>query len=266
VTLNAGVLGSEPDQEDPRVGEPGWDRLDGAIDAALRPHLDRPGPTVVLFSGGIDSGLLAWELRLRPRTSLFTVGVEGSDDLARARETAPLLGLPWEGRPLSDADLVEVERAVGPTLLHVPGPRRGIFVAFAAAVAFAPDGRLLCGQGADELFLGYAHYRGLSAEEAARRSEADLATLVEDDWPTTLRVSTLWRRDIAAPYLDPPFLDAVSAVPIDRRLPASQTKPYFRRWARHRGAPEAISGRPKRALQYGSGVDRWLRRRRRGTA
>jgi len=266
VTLNAGVLGRTRDEEANPPSEPGWDRLDRAIDAALRPVRGQPVPAVVLFSGGIDSGLLAWELRLRPHTSLFTVGVAGSDDLDRARETAPLVGLPWEGRTLTDADLAEVERVVEPALLHVPGPRRGIFVAFAAAVALAPAGLLLCGQGVDELFLGYAHFRGLSAGDAARRSEADLATLVQDDWPTTLRISALWRRDIVAPYLDPPFVDAASEVPIDQRLPRSLTKPYFRRWVEHRGAPQAITGRPKRALQYGSGVDRWMRRRRRGTA
>ena len=240
-----------------------WARLDRAFDEALGPARGAHGSKVVLFSGGVDSGLLAWELRATGAASLFTVGVAGADDLLRAREAAPLIGLPWAGRTLDDLALAAVEREVEPELDGVDGPRRGIFVALAAACSEAPAGLLVCGQGADELFLGYAHFRGLTAEGAEARAATDLAVLQDLDWPRTLRIAGRWRRQLIAPYLHPEFVRAASEVPTRDRLPGALTKPFFRRWAAHRGLPEGIAERPKRALQYGSGVDRWLRRRHR---
>jgi asparagine synthase (glutamine-hydrolysing) len=238
-----------------------WERLDLAFESALRSVVEPGPPPVVLFSGGVDSGLLAWELRRVRGASLVTVGVAGSDDLEQAARAVGRIGLPWAGRTLEDGDLARVEETARPELVGVPGPRRGIFVALAAAIASAPRGPLLCGQGADELFFGYAHYRGLSAEAAAARSSSDLRALREDDWPRTLRIAALWGKEVHAPYLDPGFVLAACGIPAVERLPGTLTKVLFRRWAVHRGLPESLAQRPKRALQYGSGIDRWLRRR-----
>jgi asparagine synthase (glutamine-hydrolysing) len=245
----------------PRV-EPHLGTLDVAFEAAIRRCVAGSTKPVVLFSGGVDSGLLAWELRGTPGCSLFTVGRDGSEDLENAEPAAAEVGLPWLGRRLDDDDLRTTVAAVASDLAEVPGPRRGIFVALAAAIAHAPDGRLVCGQGADELFFGYAHYRGLSAAAASARSSTDLATLLEQDWPLTQRVAGRWDRELVAPYLDSDFLTAARGIPPEDRLPGVQTKELFRRWAADRGLPARLAGRPKRALQYGSGVDRWLREHR----
>jgi len=236
-----------------------WSQLDRALQLALAP-LAHQAP-VVLYSGGIDSGLLAWELRHAPGASLYTIGTLGASDLAAARGNAADLGLPWTGHPLEDPELEDVTRRSEATLQEVPGPRRGIFVALAAAFATAPSGPLVCGQGADELFLGYAHYRGLAPAEAADRAASDLALLLEADWPRTRQLAAEWGREVQAPYLDERFRAAVAEIPLAERLPERGVKGSMRAWARHRGLPEAIAQRPKRALQYGSGVDRWLRRR-----
>ena len=120
-----------------------WGPLDRAFEAAVRPVLLDERPRVVLFSGGVDSGLLAWELRAAREMSLFTVGVAGADDLEQAGGAAPSVGLPWEGRTLRDGDLADLDRQLEPDLDGVPGPRRGIFVALAAAFATAPPGLLV---------------------------------------------------------------------------------------------------------------------------
>jgi len=120
-----------------------WGPLDRAFEAAVRPVLLDERPRVVLFSGGVDSGLLAWELRAAREVSLFTVGVAGADDLEQAGGAAPSVGLPWEGRTLRDGDLADLDRQLEPDLDGVPGPRRGIFVALAAAFATAPPGLLV---------------------------------------------------------------------------------------------------------------------------
>jgi asparagine synthase (glutamine-hydrolysing) len=239
-----------------------WSRLDAAIESALGPFRAGRSDLAVLFSGGLDSALLAWELRRRPRLTLFTVGTPHSPDLASAEAGAALLGVPWVPATLSDSDVLEVAREIEEETREITPTARSVQIAFALAVERAPVRTLLCGQGADELFLGYAHYRGLSAPDAARRSEQDLEQVLKDDWPRSRRIARRLGKTVEAPYLDPRFVDAAVRVPIALRLPDPAPKGFLRDWARHRGLPAELAQRPKRALQFGSGVDRVLRRSR----
>ncbi len=243
----------------PTCDERGRAALDDAWETALRRERAVAEPAVVLFSGGVDSGLIGWELRVVPGARLFTVGVPGADDLRRAGEAARAVGLPWSRSELSPEDVADVAGRLREDLVDVPGPRRGIFLALGLAFRNAPPGRLWVGQGADELFLGYAHFRRLGPEAAERRSAQDLAQLVDDDWPRTVAIAGRFGRTVVAPYLDAGVVAAARAIPISERLPAELTKPWFRRWAEHRELPELLVGAPKRAIQYGSGVDRLSR-------
>ncbi|MGP8072912.1 MAG: asparagine synthase C-terminal domain-containing protein [Thermoplasmata archaeon] len=236
-----------------------YGRLDPALEAALG-RLPTEGPLVVLFSGGVDSGLLAWELRRRSGVELSTFGLTGSPDPMAARRAAELLHLPChEGRATP-----EEVRSMRQTIATWVGPltptEASIETAFALAVKTAPLGTLVCGQGADELFFGYAHYRPLNASAAAARAEHDLALLREVAWPRAQRVAQELGRTVRAPYLDAEFVEAARAVPAVDRSRADPPKAWFRTWAVRRGLPAEIAFRPKKALQYGSGVDRLLKR------
>ena len=231
-----------------------------ALEKALRPYRPAGRPLALLFSGGLDSALLAWELRTRPDFELVTVGLPGAPDLAAAGAAARAMGLPWKGREVSPEDVRRSLRHLAEELAAVPGPLRSVFVALDLAIASARDGStLLCGQGADELFLGYAHFRGLSADEAGARAEADLARLRHEDWPRTERIARARGHEIAAPYLTPEFVRAAQRIPVTARLPGETSKDVLREFAVARGLPVEIARRPKRAVQYGSGVERALR-------
>lgn len=233
--------------------------LDAAFDRSLAPYRGAGTSSTILFSGGVDSGLLAWELRSEPHLALATVGVAGAPDLRAAADAAPRIGLPLFPVVLGPAELERVHREVVDLLEPMPAGIRSIQLALAAAVAHAPPGRLLCGQGADELFLGYAHFRGLPAAEARARADADLRRLEEVEWPASRTIARRLGREIVAPYLDPAWVGCVRKLPIDDLLPGSEPKRLWRAWARHRGLPREIADVPKRALQFGSGIDRWLR-------
>ena len=242
------------DRGDPEIA------IDRAIDEVLRPWKELLEPVVVLFSGGLDSGLLAWELRGFTRLRLVTVGAPHSPDLGTAHEAARMLRLRWTGREVSPTEVERLARELERELVDLSAVDRSVQVAMAVALAEGPAGPLLCGQGTDELFGGYAHYRGLSPEEAARRSAADLEKLLNHDWPRTIQVAARLGRSVTAPYLDPRFVSAALALPPEVRLASDPPKAWFRSFARRRGLPEALVTRPKRAFQYSSGVDRILRR------
>lgn len=234
-------------------------RLDEAFERAMRPFRDGRSRGL-LFSGGVDSALLAWELKDSPDLGLSTVGVAGSPDLAAARETARQLGLPWVGVEVGLGQVRESLARVDADLEGLEPVAGSVLASFAVAIDRAPSAELLCGQGADELFLGYAHFRDLAAGAAGKRAEVDLARLLDRDWPRAQQIALRFSKTVSAPYLDPDFIAAARRIPIETRQPEPTPKAFFRRWAIHRGLPPEIARRPKRALQYGSGIDRLLRR------
>jgi asparagine synthase (glutamine-hydrolysing) len=151
-------------------------------------------------------------------------------------------------------------RRFSDALEGLPHVSRSVLLSLALAIEGAPPRLLVCGQGVDELFLGYAHYGGLSVAEADRRSREDLERLRESDWPRTVRVAEMVGKEIAAPYLAPAFEEAARRVPIEARLPGDSPKQCFREWAVARGLPVELSVRPKKALQYASGVEALVRK------
>ena len=241
---------------------PEWDaRLGRALRDALA-RLPSGPPKVLLFSGGVDSGLLAWELRTEARLTLVTVGLQGCADLAAGELAARELGLSWEPKTFRDVDALEMGRTIAPETRGLPPTARSVDVAFALAVRYAPPGLLLCGQGADELFLGYAHFHGLSEQAAGQRAVEDLGYLLREAWPRAQRIATTLGREVVAPYLVPEFRSVAESIPLPERLAGPEPKGAFRAFARRQGLPESIASRPKKALQYGTGVDRLLRRSR----
>lgn len=246
-----------PDVDELRSG------LSRALDEALRPVQNAPGPLGILFSGGVDSALLAWELRRRPEVVLYTLGRERSPDLLAGRTGAERLGLPWQGLRADVEEVRDAEGRFSEELAGVPPVSRTVLLSLSIAIHLAPSPRLVCGQGVDELFLGYAHYRNLGGAEAERRSREDLSRLREIDLPRTRRIAEKAGKEVIAPYLSPAFEDGARRVPVDLRLPGDLPKRFFREWAMTRGLPAELALRPKKAVQYGSGVDALVRRLRR---
>jgi len=232
--------------------------LDAALERALEPIRAGSAPLTLLFSGGVDSSLLAWELRSRQDLTLFTVGAAGSRDLSAASSASRLIGPPWSSARVGPAEVARTTEALADVLGDFDRVARAVLVALGVALERSPSRRTIAGQGIDELFLGYAHFRDLGREEAGARADADLRRLLDRDWPATIEIARRFGREIIAPYLEPEFRAAARSVPLEWRLPRSAPKAFFRRWAVHRGLPAELAARPKRAFQYGSGIARWV--------
>ncbi|EQD53849.1 asparagine synthase (glutamine-hydrolyzing) [mine drainage metagenome] len=232
--------------------------FDSAFPRAVA-RLAEDGPITVLFSGGLDSSLIAWELREREGTVLWSVGQEGSSDLAAARSAAEMMDLAWQHATLTGADVEAALERFVVELQDAEGPPLDVAVAFALALDRAPTTRVLAGQGADELFLGYAHFRGLTEEQAARRVDADLKRLLDLEWPRAQRIAERAGHLLVAPFLEPDVVRAALEIPLAERMPGDVPKQWLRGWAIARGLAPEIASRPKRAIQYGSRVQRLLR-------
>jgi asparagine synthase (glutamine-hydrolysing) len=233
--------------------------LDRAWEQSLEPIRRVPGPITLLFSGGVDSSFLACSLATTPGLRLWSIGVPGTPELEIAEASARRLGLPWGYRPIGPTEVRDAVARWMSDIAPAQGPSRSVTVALAIALESAPSASVVLGQGADELFFGYAHFRGLGASAARERSRLDFDRWDRQDQPRLQRIARQLGREIYVPFADPLLRAAVARIPVAERLPQELTKPLLRAWALARGVPEEMALRPKRAVQYGSGVDRLLR-------
>lgn len=232
------------------------ERLLRALSECLRKFSgDRMG---VLFSGGLDSSLLAALAKHHSELRLYTVGYPGSHDLDAGRRGAEELGLPWEPILLDDASL----RKAVVFLRDRTGVHDPVTISFEVplyiACAKLREDVLISGQGADELFGGYARYTQMSPTELDESMRADLLRLQSDGYPRETRLAQDLGKKLICPYLDPNVVDmALDFAPCELMGELGNKQP-LRRIALGLGLSSAKA--PKKAAQYGSGVMKAMKR------
>ncbi len=214
----------------------------------------------ILFSGGIDSSLIAFVCKqLKCNFTCYTVGIESSDDVAWAKKVADEYELNLKFkllkleeleilvqdviRILNEADIVKV--SVGSVLYS------------AGKLALANnDNFLFGGLGSEEVFAGYQRHEDILKGN-------NFEALHKECWNG---LKNMWQRDLARDfkiaealglYLRTPFLDkdviktAMSIHPM-YKLDKSNKKIILREAAELIGLKKEFAWRKKQAAQYGS--------------
>ncbi len=211
------------------------------------------------FSGGLDSSVVASVASEMTEVTALTVGYPRSPDLVNASEAARLLGLAWRPIYLDDALLIRE----GVSLLDAFPSLDTVALSFELPLwillSQAPTSLVLAGQGADELFGGYARYDALEGEDFRVALAHDLETVLRKTIPREEAMGRLHGKELGLPYCHPLVLGPVQALPVAQRT-GPRRKELLRRVAATLGIPSAIVERPKKAAQYGSGVMPALRR------
>ncbi|MEM4390071.1 MAG: asparagine synthase-related protein [Candidatus Micrarchaeia archaeon] len=236
-------------------------QLANALSLAVEASLRSPRTAWVLFSGGLDSSVLAKLAgEKKPGIRLLTVGTKDSEDARFAFEIAKELGLPLDFIELNVQKIAELKERARPfsrTDMDVE-----LAIPLLAACEFARGGLLLAGSGAEELFLGYARHRRAFERgedlEALRRLE--LASLRQKDLARNEAIAAAYDVELALPYLHPLVVEAALCLPARLNFSQGRRKFFLQLAARMLGVPEAAIARPKRALQYASGVHKLLKR------
>jgi len=216
----------------------------------------RSGEGVVAFSGGVDSALIA-SVSGRPSV---TVGISGCHDILHSEAVADMAGL--ESHTIYEIDPSEIEPALRTVLAIIPN-KTPLDASIATTLFFvarwaSENGhtRILGGQGADELFGGYARYleQGDPAEKLKADFEGLPAQSLRDQSVTSLHGGYL-----SCPYLDMRVVRASLRLP-----PGEMVQNGIRKYPLRRVAachiPEEAAFYSKKAMQYGSGVWKEIQR------
>jgi asparagine synthase (glutamine-hydrolysing) len=135
--------------------------LDSLLSGAVQSRLPVDLPVATMFSGGIDSTLIAHYMRrFRPEAPGYFVGGEDAPDYRYAAAYADRTGYDLRCVPFdADSDRVFslIDDAVKITESFEPNLIRGAVCSLAVSERIHQDGFrvALCGEGADELFCGY---------------------------------------------------------------------------------------------------------------
>jgi asparagine synthase (glutamine-hydrolysing) len=137
------------------------EKLDRLLSEAVRIRIPTDLPVATLFSGGIDSTLIAhYARRFQPKAPGYFVGDNTAPDYRFAAEYADRTG--YDLRTVafdaeSDNTFALIDQVVGATESFEPNLVRGAVCSLAVSEKIHNDGIrvALCGEGADELFCGY---------------------------------------------------------------------------------------------------------------
>jgi len=244
------------------------DRLGTALSAAVAksttPH------SAILFSGGLDSTVLAFLAKKSGKSSLLiTAGMEDSEDIKFAKGIASEIGMKLETRIISpdelrglyeraakisgETDFMKIELGLLLLACCETAQKKGIHF-------------LISGTGAEELFLGYKMHaeKHASKENLDELRRTELAGLQAKDLARNEKIAAACGIKLALPYLNEAVVQAALAIPANENFAKGENKAALRNLAREIGVPETACSRPKRAMQYGSGIHGLLLKMRKG--
>ncbi|MGH6870608.1 MAG: asparagine synthetase B family protein [Rhizomicrobium sp.] len=184
--------------------------LDALLAEAVRTRLPRDLPVATMLSGGIDSTLVAhYARRFRPDAPAYFLGGEDTEDFRFAAAYADKSGtmlrvVPFDGA----AALARLDEAVAQSETFEPAVIRAAVCSLTLSQAMHRDGFrvALCGEGADELFAGYAPLEQAfdHSEETGRTVRNECLDLMHRTCLQRIdRCAMRYQLEAREPFLDP---------------------------------------------------------------
>ena len=227
----------------------------------------------VIFSGGLDSSYLALLLKeisenIPLKVKLYAVGAEGSKDVEAAIYASKFLNMDLEicevTEELVREALPQVVKAIGDDNLMKVSV--GLTTYFATKMV-ADDGIKVAfsGQGADELFGGYKRYLKSFVDGTLNYDlRVDMSNMYHVNLERDDACSMLNGVELRLPFLDKTLVELVLNIPDNKKIVSmhdDMRKSILRKLAFEEGLDYEIAYRPKKAAQYGTGIDKILRKK-----
>ena len=260
-----------------KENETSIEKLRGALEAAVHRQLMSDVPYGVLLSGGLDSSITSAvakkyaEKRIEsgdtdgawwPRLHSFSVGLEGSPDLAAAQKVADHIGtvhheIKFTIQEGLDAikDVIYNLETYDITTIRASTP----MYLMARVIKSMGVKMVLSGEGADEVFGGYLYFhKAPNAQEFHEETVRKLSKLHMYDCLRANKSLAAWGIEGRVPFLDKEFMDvAMSINPEDKMINGERMEKWVLRKAFESYLPESVAWRQKEQFSDGVGYS-WI--------
>ncbi|MCX7551995.1 asparagine synthase B [Xanthomarina sp. F2636L] len=252
-------------------------KIKEALEAAVHRQLMSDVPYGVLLSGGLDSSITSAiakkysQKRIEsndtseawwPQLHSFSVGLEGSPDLAAARKVADHIGtvhheIKFTIQEGLDAirDVIYQLETYDVTTIRASTP----MYLMARVIKSMGVKMVLSGEGADELLGGYLYFhKAPDAKEFHEETVRKLSKLHQYDCLRANKSLAAWGIEGRVPFLDKEFIDVVMSInPQDKMIDGERMEKWVLRKAFEDMIPEAIAWRQKEQFSDGVGYS-WI--------
>jgi len=225
----------------------------------------------VAFSGGLDSSIIAvLAENAGANVTLIHASLADQPETQHAKQAAEELNLPIQVYQYNEKD---VENVLPNVLWLIEEPdaiKTSIGVPFywiAEKAAEKGFKVMLAGQGADELFGGYKRYVDSyilhGVEKTRREIFNDIAKLYEANLERDFKICNYHGVELRLPFATTGIVEFATALPLKLKLEPKATtlrKLVLRRAAENLGLPNFVVNKPKKAIQYTTGVSSILKK------
>ena len=248
-------------------------KIDKLLKLSVSKRIEGLSEVGVIFSGGLDSSYLALLLgeiseNIPLKITLYAVGAEGSKDIESAIYASKFLNLDLKICEVTEEmvreSLPEVVKAIGDDNLMKVGVGMTTYL---ATRMVAEDGIkvAISGQGADELFGGYKRYLESFVNDTLNYDiRMDISNMYHVNLERDDACSMLNSVELRLPFIDKNLVELVLNIPDNKKIVSmhdDMRKSILRKLAFEEGLDYEIAYRPKKAAQYGTGIDKILRKK-----
>jgi len=219
--------------------------------------------TAIAFSGGLDSTIIAQIAKQYCEPKLFVVGLAHSHDPFTAIKVAKKLELGLHRVAITEKELPILVKKTTDAIERTDYMQTQIGVPFYALfkrIKTKGYQVVLAGQGADELFAGYARHQRFARDGKLERAlEKDFREIGSANLERDSMLASAQEIDLRLPYLDQDVAKFARSLPVKFKATASRRKIVLREVARQLDLPEEVVNMPKKAIQYGTGISKVLK-------
>ena len=256
-----------------KMSEGDVSKIDKLLKLSVSKRIDELDEVAVIFSGGVDSSYLALLLceisqNVGLKIKLYAVGLKDAKDLEAAKYASKHLNLDLEICEITEDmirdSLPSVVKAIGDDNLMKVGV--GLTTYFATKMV-AEDGIkvAISGQGADELFGGYKRYTESFVNGTLNYDiREDISNMYHVNLERDDACAMLNSVELRLPFLDENLVELALNIPDNKKIVSmhdDMRKIFLRKLAFEEGLDYEIAYRPKKAAQYGTGIDKVLRKK-----
>ncbi len=238
------------------------------LERSVRKRLMSDVPLGAFLSGGLDSSIIAAiAAEEMPDLHTFSVGLKDSSDLEAARAVSKSIGSRHFEYVLTPR---EVMRKLPEIIYFLESfdqdlVRSAVPCYFTARLASEYVKVILTGEGADELFGGYAYYKEIRDPRALNRElRRSVAALHNINLQRVDRLTMAHSIEGRVPFLDLEMIELAQRIPVQHKLhrdgrPAGAP---IEKWILRRSfqdrLPQSITWRAKEQFDEGTGISRRL--------